>query len=191
MKNTNDTSTFNISDNTLNSDVAPERIENKNGNTSEEKAIDEFLDSKHRETVSKEIIQSIKEKKLRDQEKIITSQGSLSVKAEVSAIPVISTSQPKILSEKQNNLKNNRFHIINKVLEQYPNITLQGSSNYFDDYVISASLQDNTYKITDSLSVCPACNQYHRESILGRYREGSYYINCLFSSSKIGIAITA
>ncbi|CAG8615511.1 9458_t:CDS:10 [Diversispora eburnea] len=99
MKNSNDTPAFNISDNTSNSDVAPERIENssnitsdsyifqekdsrpstplipiENGNTSEEKAIDEFLDSKHRETVSKEIIQSIKEKKLRDQEKIITSR---------------------------------------------------------------------------------------------------------------------
>ncbi|RHZ87124.1 hypothetical protein Glove_40g37 [Diversispora epigaea] len=103
----------------------------------------------------------------------------------------VSISQPKILSEKQNNLKNDHSYIINKVLEQYPNITLRGSSNYFDDYVISASLQDNAYKITDSLSVCPACNQYYRESISGGYREGSYYINCLFNPSEIGIAITA
>ncbi|CAG8615419.1 3204_t:CDS:2, partial [Paraglomus occultum] len=76
MKNSNDTPASNISDNTSNSDVAPEQIENssnitsdsyiiqekdsrsstslipiENGNTLEEKAIDKFLDSKHRETV--------------------------------------------------------------------------------------------------------------------------------------------
>ncbi|CAG8831428.1 35063_t:CDS:2, partial [Gigaspora margarita] len=42
----------------------------------EDKEIDEFLDSKYKEKVSEEIIQSIKEKKLRDQETIITSQNT-------------------------------------------------------------------------------------------------------------------
>ncbi|RHZ59514.1 hypothetical protein Glove_363g3 [Diversispora epigaea] len=75
MKNSNDTLASNIFDNTSNSDVAPKRIENsfnitsdsyifqkknsqpftffisiENGNTSEEKAINKFLDLKHRET---------------------------------------------------------------------------------------------------------------------------------------------
>ncbi|RHZ72313.1 hypothetical protein Glove_243g8 [Diversispora epigaea] len=125
MKNSNDTPASNISDNTSNSDVAPERIENssnitsdsyifqekdsrpstslipiENGNTSEEKAIDEFLDSKHRETVSKEIIQSIKEKKLRDQEKIITSQGSLSVKGGQELIQELFTSELSLQESK-------------------------------------------------------------------------------------------
>ncbi|CAG8733546.1 7526_t:CDS:2, partial [Racocetra fulgida] len=43
----------------------------------EDKAIDEFLDSEYRETVSKKIIQNIKEEKLRDQEKFITSQDTI------------------------------------------------------------------------------------------------------------------
>ncbi|CAG8619235.1 8809_t:CDS:2 [Cetraspora pellucida] len=46
--------------------------------SSKDKAIDEFLDSEYREMVSKKIIQNIKEKKLRDQEKFITSQNAIS-----------------------------------------------------------------------------------------------------------------
>ncbi|RHZ52758.1 hypothetical protein Glove_457g84 [Diversispora epigaea] len=89
------------------------------------------------------------------------------------------------------NPKNDRSHIINKVLERYPNISLRDSDNYFDSYVISVGLHDDAYKIADSLSLCPACSQYHRESIRSGYREGSYYINCLFNPNEKGIEITA
>ncbi|RIB01831.1 hypothetical protein C2G38_2293790 [Gigaspora rosea] len=44
--------------------------------SSEDMEIDDFLDSTYKEKVSKEIIQSIREKKLRVQEKIITSQDT-------------------------------------------------------------------------------------------------------------------
>ncbi|CAG8532455.1 10872_t:CDS:2 [Paraglomus occultum] len=50
----------------------------------DEKEENEFPDKKHRETVSKETIQKIKEKKLRDQETIITSQNT---------VPIISREQ--------------------------------------------------------------------------------------------------
>ncbi|CAG8744590.1 9353_t:CDS:1, partial [Ambispora leptoticha] len=50
----------------------------------DEKEENEFLDKKHRKTFSKETTQNIKEKKLRDQEKIITSQNT---------VPIISREQ--------------------------------------------------------------------------------------------------
>ncbi|RHZ76322.1 hypothetical protein Glove_199g190 [Diversispora epigaea] len=59
----------------------------------------------------------------------------------------------------------------------------QDSSNYLDSCVISASQHEDAYKITASSSLRPACNQYHKESITGGYREESYYINCLHTVS--------
>src|SRR6185369_7452746 len=58
----------------------------------ENKEVDEFLDSTYKETVSKEIIQNIKEKKLREQETIITSQDT---------VPIISREQKNIQSNSQ------------------------------------------------------------------------------------------
>ncbi|RHZ47617.1 hypothetical protein Glove_575g30 [Diversispora epigaea] len=112
---------------------------------------------------------------------------------EASASPVISTpkTEKKVSLKIPDNPKNNRSRIINKVLELYPNVSLRDSSSYFDSYVISASQHDDAYKITTTSSLCPACNQYHRESITGGYREGSYYINCLFNSNEKGIEIIA
>ncbi|RHZ83005.1 hypothetical protein Glove_101g2 [Diversispora epigaea] len=81
-----DTLATNISDNTSNSGVhqelssqypaSPIRTESK---SLEDKEVDEFLDSKYKEKVSNEIIQSIKEKRLREQETIITSQDTVPI----------------------------------------------------------------------------------------------------------------
>ncbi|CAG8580445.1 7664_t:CDS:2 [Gigaspora rosea] len=89
MKNSNDTPASNISDNTSNSDDVSnfdicQESENQyltspiliGPKSSEDMEIDDFLDSTYKEKVSKEIIQSIREKKLRVQEKIITSQDT-------------------------------------------------------------------------------------------------------------------
>ncbi|CAG8615053.1 8326_t:CDS:2, partial [Diversispora eburnea] len=79
------------SDNTLNSDVCQSRVSDSpltqcsalpihtEPITLEDKEIDKFLDSTYREQVSKEIIQSIKEKKLRDEN--LSSDNSHSVTA--------------------------------------------------------------------------------------------------------------
>ncbi|CAG8627829.1 6476_t:CDS:2, partial [Diversispora eburnea] len=76
----------NISANTSNSNDVHEQIvasASDNPKSSEDKEMDDFLDSTYKEKVSKEIIQNIKEKKPQNQEKIITFQdtkSSLSVK---------------------------------------------------------------------------------------------------------------
>ncbi|CAG8622197.1 1180_t:CDS:2, partial [Diversispora eburnea] len=76
----------NIFDNTSNSDIhqelssqypaSPIRTESK---SLEDKEVDESLNSTYREKVSNEIIQSIKEKRLREQETIITSQDTVPI----------------------------------------------------------------------------------------------------------------
>ncbi|CAG8739446.1 2214_t:CDS:2, partial [Acaulospora morrowiae] len=91
--NSNDTPASNISDNTSNSNITPERIENisdirsdsdtyqkKNSRSStssitiktassEEKKINDFLDSVHKETISEKIREKNREKNLRSQDK--------------------------------------------------------------------------------------------------------------------------
>ncbi|CAG8641784.1 10314_t:CDS:2, partial [Diversispora eburnea] len=81
-----DTLATNIFDNTSNSGVyqelssqypaSPIRTESK---SLEDKEVDESLNSTYREKVSNEIIQSIKEKRLREQETIITSQDTVPI----------------------------------------------------------------------------------------------------------------
>ncbi|CAG8521618.1 12219_t:CDS:2, partial [Acaulospora morrowiae] len=92
--NFNDTSAFNIPDNTPNSSITPERIENSSDITSdydtyhkknsrsstssitikttssEEKKINDFLDSVHKETISEKIREKNREKNLRSQYKV-------------------------------------------------------------------------------------------------------------------------
>src|SRR2546423_9385829 len=61
--------------------------------TLEDKEIDEFLDSKHKKKVSKEIIQNIKEKKLRDQELLSTPENNITnISREQGLIQEISSS---------------------------------------------------------------------------------------------------
>ncbi|CAG8616997.1 9091_t:CDS:2, partial [Diversispora eburnea] len=64
-----DTLATNISDNTSNSE----------SKSLEDKEVDKFLNSKYKEKVSNEIIQSIKEKRFREQETIITSQDTVPI----------------------------------------------------------------------------------------------------------------
>jgi|SRR6185312_3014236 len=67
--------------------------------SSEDKEMNDFLDSTYKEKVSKEIIQNIKDKKLRDQEKIITSQdikSSLNVKGGQVLIQELFTPEPSL-----------------------------------------------------------------------------------------------
>ncbi|CAG8805849.1 21492_t:CDS:2, partial [Gigaspora margarita] len=70
----------------------------------EEKVENEFLDSKHREMIRKEIIQNIKEKKLRDQELLLTPENT---------IPKISISPNKNVSipEAEKSLLNKDLNI--------------------------------------------------------------------------------
>ncbi|RIB16927.1 hypothetical protein C2G38_2038167 [Gigaspora rosea] len=125
MKNSNDTPASNISDNTSNSDDVSnfdicQESENQyltsstliGPKSSEDMEIDDFLDSTYKEKVSKEIIQSIREKKLRVQEKIITSQdtkSSLSVKGGQGLIQELFTPEPSL--QESNILQNHTIEI--------------------------------------------------------------------------------
>ncbi|CAG8571245.1 16088_t:CDS:2 [Acaulospora morrowiae] len=80
-----------------------------------EKEKNEFLDKKHRETISKETIQKIKEKKLRDQETIITSQNT---------VPIISREQG-FIQEISPSIQDYNFIFSNHVTE----ISLTQNSN--------------------------------------------------------------
>ncbi|CAG8700336.1 8543_t:CDS:2, partial [Acaulospora morrowiae] len=101
IENSNDTPASNIFDNTSNSKELETSTSPIPAETIslEEKEENEFLDSTYREQVSKEIIQSIREKKLQGQEKIITSQdtkSSLSVKGEQGLIQELFTLEPSL-----------------------------------------------------------------------------------------------
>ncbi|CAG8581144.1 4108_t:CDS:2 [Acaulospora morrowiae] len=102
MKNSNDTSASNISDNTSNSDVAPERIENSSNNTpdsdpyqekdsrsftspipigtlsSEEKEINEFLELQEKERVSNMERERNREKKICRGQQLVRKTSSSS-----------------------------------------------------------------------------------------------------------------
>ncbi|CAG8453054.1 14752_t:CDS:2 [Cetraspora pellucida] len=103
--NSDDVSNFDICQESENQYLtSPIPIEPK---SSENMEIDDFLDSIHKEKVSKEIIQSIGEKKLRDKKKIITSQdtkSSLSVKDGQGLIQELFTSE---LSLQESNIIQN------------------------------------------------------------------------------------
>ncbi|RHZ50848.1 hypothetical protein Glove_490g15 [Diversispora epigaea] len=97
-------------------------------------------------------------------------------KAEAS-IP--STPQSKTLSEKQNNSTYTRAYFRNKLLEQYPDLYKECSSENVDYYGINAE------------SLCPLCKLDHEdeEGIEAEYKDGSYYIKC--EASEIGTVISA
>ncbi|CAG8776559.1 5618_t:CDS:2, partial [Acaulospora morrowiae] len=96
MEISNDTPISDITDDASNSSHSMTAFEPK---SSEDKEMNNFLDSTYKEKVSKEIIQNIKEKKFRDQEKIIASQdtkSSLSVKGRQGLIQELFTSEPSL-----------------------------------------------------------------------------------------------
>src|SRR4051794_13104918 len=66
------------------------------------------------------------------------------------------------------NLTYDRTYFCNKILDQYPNLYREYSSEDFD-----------YYGITDK-TLCPSCKLDHddEESIEGRYKTGSYFIKC-------------
>ncbi|CAG8623169.1 6531_t:CDS:2 [Ambispora gerdemannii] len=74
---------------------------------------------------------------------------------------ILSASQPK-------NPKNVRANFRNKILERYPDLYYECSSENFD-----------YYGITDK-TICPLCKLDHDDDgdIEGRYEIGSYYIKC-------------
>ena len=62
------------------------------------------------------------------------------------------------------------FH--NKILDQYPSLYREGSSENFDYYGITDETSCGDY-------ICPLCKLGHDdEEIEGRYKAGSYFIKC-------------
>ena len=62
----------------------------------------------------------------------------------------------------------------NKILDQYPNLYREGSSENFDYYGIT----DET-SCPPGPTICPLCKLGHDdEEIEGRYKAGSYFIKC-------------
>ena len=62
----------------------------------------------------------------------------------------------------------------NKILDQYPNLYKEGSSENFDYYGIT----DET-SCPPGPTICPLCKLGHDdEEIEGRYEAGSYFIKC-------------
>ena len=63
----------------------------------------------------------------------------------------------------------------NKILDQYPNLYRECSSEIFDYYVIT----DETSCGVSRETICPLCKLGHDdEEIEGRYKAGSYFIKC-------------
>ncbi|CAG8656572.1 19151_t:CDS:1 [Cetraspora pellucida] len=85
----------------------------------------------------------------------------------------------KTLSEKQNNSAYTRGYFRSKLLEQYPDLYKECSSENVDYYGINAE------------SLCPICKLIHEdeEGIEAEYKDGSYYIKC--EASEIGTVISA
>ncbi|CAG8593712.1 10203_t:CDS:2 [Paraglomus occultum] len=119
----------------------------------EEKEENEFLDSTYREQVSKEIIQSIREKKLRGQEKIITSQdikSSLSVKGGQGLIQELFTLEPS-LQESQ---------IIQNHVSEISETSTSGESNVDETWQHLAQLCNKAFDAEDK------ANRANQEEIL-------------------------
>ncbi|CAH1767044.1 3522_t:CDS:1, partial [Entrophospora sp. SA101] len=124
----NNVSASDISDNTLNSDVCLEEMKSRVSDipltqcfaspipaetiSLEEKEENEFLNLQYKDQVSKEITERIREKKLQDQEKIITSQdtkSSLSVKGGQGLIQELFT--PELSLQESNIIQNHVIEI--------------------------------------------------------------------------------
>nr|CAG8585917.1 7795_t:CDS:2 [Entrophospora candida] len=76
----------------------------------------------------------------------------------------------KSLPETKVNTSANSTHdcsyFCNKILEQYPDLYYEFSSENVDYYGITAE------------TLCPLCELNHEEGVEGRYETGSYYIKC-------------
>src|SRR3954452_3361091 len=105
-----------------------------------------------------------------DQVKTITSdhQSHVTLKTVPSGNDQIKVEVSTSLSASQSNPTYDRTYFHNKILDQYPNLYREFSSENFD-----------YYGITDETS-CPLCKLGHddEESIEGRYKAGSYFIKC-------------
>ena len=68
-----------------------------------------------------------------------------------------------------------RTYFRNKILDQYPNLYRECSSEKFDYYGIT----DETSCRVSRETICPLCKLGHDdEEIEGRYKAGSYFIKC-------------
>ena len=68
-----------------------------------------------------------------------------------------------------------RSYFRNKILDQYPNLCRECSSENFDYYGIT----DETSCGVSRETICPLCKLGHDdEEIEGRYKAGSYFIKC-------------
>jgi hypothetical protein len=77
-------------------------------------------------------------------------------------VPFISQSKPTY----------DRSYFRNKILDRYPNLFREGSSENFDYYGITDETSCGDY-------ICPLCKLSHDdEEIEGRYKAGSYFIKC-------------
>src|SRR5688572_227382 len=85
-----------------------------------------------------------------------------------SSKPEVNVSTASCPSIPRTNSTYDRAYFRNKILDQYPNLYREFSSENFD-----------YYGVTDEIS-CPLCKLKHddEESIEGRYKAGSYLIKC-------------
>ena len=83
----------------------------------------------------------------------------------------VTTSHPQIPMTKPTY---DRAYFHNKILDQYPNLCREYSSEDFDYYGIT----DKT--LCGPSRTCPLCKLDHddEESLEGRYKAGSYFIKC-------------
>ena len=78
------------------------------------------------------------------------------------------TSQASVSSASQSKPTYDRTYFRNKILDYYPNLYREFSSENFDYYGITNE------------KICPLCELEHdeEESLEGRYKAGSYFIKC-------------
>ena len=94
--------------------------------------------------------------------------GNDQIRAEVST-------SANVLSSPQSNPIYDRTYFHNKILDQYPNLYRECSSENFDYYGIT----DETSCGVSRETICPLCKLGHDdEEIEGRYKAGSYFIKC-------------
>ena len=76
--------------------------------------------------------------------------------------------QASVSSASQSKPAYDHSYFRNKILDQYPNLYRECSSENFDYYGITGE------------TLCPLCKLSHddEESIEGRYKAGSYFIKC-------------
>ncbi len=89
-------------------------------------------------------------------------------KTEIQANPLGVSTSANVLSVSQSKPTNDCIYFLNKILDCYPNLYREFSSENFD-----------YYGITDKIS-CLLCKLDHgdEESIEGKYKTGSYFIKC-------------